>query len=429
MNKLRIAPLIAFLCFLINGCASVPVSENIADYTSKIAELEQALRENPESLNDLRDLGAIYVRTGDLLEGNSYLTDGYALGSRDPKLLFYLGLANEGLGKRDTALRLYEMYTDVPGRNEFRRLMSGRYSSLIREISDEEMRKRVANEASISSSEVIQNALAIFAFEYQGTNELYSGIGRGLAEWISLDLLKVSELRVLERVRLQSLIDEIQLGASGYVDPSTAPRAGRLLRAETVVSGTYNVMADNRLRVVPSHVSTSTSEIEALPEQEDELENFFRIEKRIVFSLLSDLGIELTEAEQNAIDEVPTRDIQAFLAYSRGLLKEDQRDFRAAAEFYEQASEFDPEFDAANANTEAAIGMSETFGPSSNALASSRALEPLILASINPVSDRLNILGLSIQTPMIVGEDARKPAAEAIISSGLKDPPPPPRSN
>jgi len=412
---------------MIASCASVPVSENISDFSSQVADLENDLKEDPQSVDALRDLGAIYMRTGNPLEANRYLTDGYTLGSRDPKLLFYLGMANEELGKTDTALRLYETYTDIPPGSDFRRLMSGRYSSLLRATSNEQMRDRVANEASIVSSDIIDNAIAVFALEYKGTDESYAGIGRGLAEWFSLDLVKVSQLTVLERVRLQSLIDEVNLGTSGIVDPSTAPRAGRLLRAGRVVSGTYSVLSNNRLQVSAAHVETNTTVVATLPSQEDDLDNFFRLEKRLVFALLADLGIELTEAEEDAIQEVPTRNLQAFLAYSRGLLMEDQSNFGAAAAFFQQASQLDPNFDAASANSETATGMSETYGPTETALASAQSLEPLTPTSINPLTERLDNLGLSIEAPVVPGVDSRVPAVEGVLPALLPDPPPPPR--
>jgi tetratricopeptide (TPR) repeat protein len=416
----------ALLCLILAGCASVPVEESLSDYGPEITRLERTLKTDPQAVDALRDLGAIYMRTGNPLEASRYLTDGYAAGSRDPKLLFYLGMANESLGKTDTALRLYETYPDLPSGNEFRRLMAGRYSSLIRQISDDEMQVRLQNESRISAAEVVENAVAVFALEYQGNDPSYAGIGRGLAEWFSLDLIKVSQLSVLERVRLQSLLDEIDLGKTGYVDPATAPRAGRLLRAGRVVSGTYNVLSDDRLQVVTAHVETNTSAVETLPTQEDALDNFFRLEKRLVFALLADLGIELTEAEQNAIDEVPTRDLQAFLAYSRGLMSEDQRDFRAASAFFQQAATLDPTFEAAGAKSEEALGMEATFGPSTTALASAQNLEPLAPTTIDPVSDRLESLGITIESPIVPSEDTRKPAVEAVLPGALPDPPRPP---
>jgi hypothetical protein len=168
-----------------------------------------------------------------------------------------------------------------------------------------------------------------------------------------------------------------------------------------------------------------------LPDQSDDLENFFRLEKRIVFALLADLGIQLTEAEQDAIDEVPTRNLQAFLAYSRGLAAEDQQDFGAAADFFGQAVQIDPGFEIASVEGETAEGMSETFGSVDNALSSARQLEPLTTNAIDPLSDRLTNLGISIEAPVVPGTDARKPAVEGTMTSPdlLPDPPDPPIRN
>jgi len=55
----------------------------------------------------------------------------------------------------------------------------------------------------------------------------------------------------------------------------------------------------------------------------------------------------LTPAEQVAISERPTRDIQAFLLYSRGLETADRGDFTAAAGFFGAAAQRDPSFGAA----------------------------------------------------------------------------------
>ena len=57
----------------------------------------------------------------------------------------------------------------------------------------------------------------------------------------------------------------------------------------------------------------------------------FDIEKAVVFQLLEQMGITLTPAERVALSERPTRDIQAFLLYSRGLEEADGGDFSAAA--------------------------------------------------------------------------------------------------
>src|SRR5207244_5989084 len=54
-----------------------------------------------------------------------------------------------------------------------------------------------------------------------------------------------------------------------------------------------------------------------------------------------------TPAERVAISERPTRDIQAFLLYSRGLEAQDRGDFAAAAQAFGSAAQRDPGFGAA----------------------------------------------------------------------------------
>ena len=66
-----------------------------------------------------------------------------------------------------------------------------------------------------------------------------------------------------------------------------------------------------------------------------------------MFQLLDKLGITLTPAERVAISERPTRDLQAFLLYSKGLEAEDRGDFVAAAQAFQGAARIDPGFRAA----------------------------------------------------------------------------------
>jgi curli biogenesis system outer membrane secretion channel CsgG len=51
---------------------------------------------------------------------------------------------------------------------------------------------------------------------------------------VSLQLLKVGNLVVLERERVEGLLAEQEFGVSGAVDPSSAGRIGRLTGAEVV---------------------------------------------------------------------------------------------------------------------------------------------------------------------------------------------------
>jgi hypothetical protein len=88
------------------------------------------------------------------------------------------------------------------------------------------------------------------------------------------------------------------------------------------------------------------------------LDQLFNLEKQIAFTVLANLGIQLSPAEQEAISQRPTQNLQAFLAYSRGLVDQDRGDFGAAQAEFNQAATLDPDFRAASQSATAASDLS-----------------------------------------------------------------------
>lgn len=83
-------------------------------------------------------------------------------------------------------------------------------------------------------------SIAVQAFVNQG-DEAYRAMAKGLAAMIIADLSKVPGLKVLEREKVQLLVNEAKLGDSGLADKDSAVRSGRLMRAEKVVVGNFEV--------------------------------------------------------------------------------------------------------------------------------------------------------------------------------------------
>ncbi len=420
------------ICFGLSGCTSVRLDENLTDYAGDISRLEREILNQPTATDPLRDLGAIYMRTGNPVQAEEYLSAAFDLGGRDAKLLFYLGLASEGIGDHDTALEHYLRYPEVSRLSPYRSLMEGRYAWLVRESAIIEMQGRIAEEAELSDTEIEPNVVAVFPMTYQGSDADYAPLGRGLAEMISLDLQNVNELRVVERARLQALVDELALGESGYVNPASAPRVGLLLQAGRIIGGTYNILSGNNLRLDPAYVESPSGITHSLSGETGGLARFFELEKRMVFSLLDDLGIQQTEAERTRIEEIPTQNLQAFLAYCRGLQREDERDFSGAATFFQQAASLDPQFSAADAGRGRNAGMRDTGGPGGDPLGGARRIEPPPPKPLNLMGNRMVQLAGGVQSPILPGVDQRQPATEQGMPptvEPLRNPPPPPNQN
>lgn len=271
-----------------------------------------------------------------------------ALDPSNPNAQLGLGAAYEGLNQLDSARAVYANLaaSDVPGR--VRRQLEGRMRLLVRRELVERARRAVAQEAQLAQVPPRPNTFAVFPFRYAGRRDELRPLERGLAHVFITDLAKVGELRLLERQEVQFLVEELRLAEEGRVEPATGARSGRLLQASQVVQGALSdVPGSLQLRLDASVVATVSAEVAATGSAADRLQSLFDMEKEVLFQLLERLGIQLTLAEREALAERPTANLQAFLAFSRGLEAEDRGDWARAAAEYREAERLDPSFDEA----------------------------------------------------------------------------------
>lgn len=414
----------------LTACApEARLREDPEDFREEVAQLQREIAENPGDAAPLRDLGAIYVRTKRPAEGYQYLEKAFSRDSDDPKTLFYLGVANERLGREQTARNLYQRYPQVPDDSRFRTLMKGRYEWLLRREVEEQMARLVQQEDTLAQ-DIQDHLVAVLPFAYQGGDQQYAPLGRGLGEMISVDLAQIDELQLVERVRIEALLDELQLAQSEYVDPETAPRAGRILGAGRLIGGAYSILDGENLQIETALAEVRREGASSNVERHsDALEQLFQLEKEIVFGVVDRLGIQLSAEERQEIERVPTQNLQAFLAYSRGLEAQAQGNFEAAAEAFQRAHELDPNFSQAAEQQETAQAMSSAAGSIDQVLtAAVRGTLPP--STINLINSRQQILSQSIGAGVVPGQNERQPGAESGSVDGdvqiLRDPPPPP---
>ena len=143
---------------------------------------------------------------------------------------------------------------------------------------------------------------------------------------------------------MQALADEIALGASGAVDSGSVVRAGRLMRAGTVVNGLILQEGTSRLTLDARLVTVSTGSLGEGTTVSNTLDALFAMEKQLAFALFDRLGVQLTPAERQLVERRPTTNLNAFLAYSRGLQASDDGRFEDAAKYFDNARSMDPSF-------------------------------------------------------------------------------------
>ena len=329
---------------LATGCATVQLSPE-----ASIVRLEQQRTASPKSVAVLRALGVQYYKQQRFADARAALTEAATLAPSDGVVALYLGLSAEGMNDLPAAKAAYSSYLKVGRTQRVRSQLEARLAAMQRRELQDAAKAAVQREATMSMTPGPATTVAVMPFSFTGADSSLKPLERGFAELLTTDLSRVKALTVVDRARLQAILDEIKLQQTANVDSTTTVRAGKLIQAGTLVQGSIIQTAD-KLRADAALVSVATSQVGQTPATDEQtMARIFDIEKTIAIKLSMTLaGNQLTVAERDAIEQRPTRSLQAFLAYSQGLQYEDQGRFDDASRAYGNAARIDPGFGAAS---------------------------------------------------------------------------------
>lgn len=153
---------------------------------------------------------------------------------------YYLGLIALERKDNDTALRLLQQYSREDPEGAAAREVPKTLTLLSSSQLQQEVATALARETEVVAAPPEPNSIAVHAFVNR-SGDAYRAMAKGLAAMIIADLAKVPGLKVLEREKVQLLLDEMKLGDAGLADPASAVRSGRLMRAEKVIVGNFEV--------------------------------------------------------------------------------------------------------------------------------------------------------------------------------------------
>jgi TolB-like protein len=203
-------------------------------------------------------------------------------------------------------------------------------------------RDALAREAELAQQPGDPRTVAVLPLDITG-DSTYQSLSRGLAQIITSDLDLLRQFRLVERLQVGVLMDEMHLGQTGRVEASTAARVGHLLQAGRMVQGLAAIPPEGDARLEAS-VVRGDGQVSAPAAQTGRLRDLLKMEKDLVIGIANQLGYRLSEAERKRILENGTQSLTAFLAYSKGLVAEDAGDYSAAAVHFGEAVRADPGF-------------------------------------------------------------------------------------
>lgn len=327
------------------GCAS-PATLPPPAPPAEIPALEARVADDPADVDAGLRLAVAYRAVERVDEARTVVDTLLVSFPEDPGLLLMSGILAEDAGDLARARATYVSALEGGVSGGLRDEVERRLETVRRAELRAEVRAALAREQELSQQAPPPATVAVFPFLYDGSDPAWEPLALALPEMLATDLSVTGRLQVLERVRIQALIDEIVLGLSGRVAEETAARAGRLLGSRNVVQGRFRVDGGTRIGLDAAVVEVGLPgqvEVDPLSDQ-DAIEQLFALEKRIALSLHEEMGIQLTPAERARINERQTESVQALLELGRGIAAENAGDFPQARQHYQAAVDIDPGF-------------------------------------------------------------------------------------
>lgn len=197
--------------------------------------------------------------------------------------------------------------------------------------------------------------IAIIDFENNAIEdaEKYENLGRALSKILINDFFALSKLQVVERERLQYLLDELKLtdekvGGKNIMDPSSAPRVGKLLGAHSFVFGSFIRLGDV-FRLDARLVKTETGEIFKTASVEGEPDEIFELAKELTVEITQNLDVEIEKLDKEKLEKVGEQGvpIDALALFGDAMSDANQEDYNEAVLKLEEALALAPDFNRA----------------------------------------------------------------------------------
>ena len=190
-----------------------------------------------------------------------------------------------------------------------------------------------------------ERTIAVLTFTNLTGDGADDWIGTGIAETVTSDLKNVPNVTVIGRAQVFEQLNNLPT-PTGRSGDGLAIEIGRRLGAWWVVSGAYQRIGD-RIRITAQLVEVLNGTLLRTMKIDGRVDEIFELQDRIVFDFSRSLNVKLGKAEAEAIERDETSSVEAFEAYSRGVLnmRTAGRDaIDRAIALFERAVQLDPKY-------------------------------------------------------------------------------------
>ncbi len=214
-----------------------------------------------------------------------------------------------------------------------------------------ESRKEFSDSYAVEKPDPGMKTMAIIDFKNRSIDKKlqYDPMEQGFADLMIARLNNSTNLKVVERERIQWLLDEINLQDKYSMEG--AVRAGKLLGAQTVLLGSF-IIVNDQIWLGGRLVKVETSEILFTDEIKGELDEFFDLIDQLAEKISKKINVSLKEDDEEVSEVSEGPSLDAILAYSIGLNFLEKEDYASAYSKFQEALEYSPNYTKAKLKAE-----------------------------------------------------------------------------
>ncbi|OGF44829.1 MAG: hypothetical protein A2231_12615 [Candidatus Firestonebacteria bacterium RIFOXYA2_FULL_40_8] len=183
--------------------------------------------------------------------------------------------------------------------------------------------------------------ISVIDFAVSSKNPDYEFLGKGFAEFVSVELSSSRDVLLVERQKLQQIINEQKLSLTGLIDENHRVEVGKLISADYFIFGSIFDIA-GKMSLVYRVIETSTGKVILEEKLTEDISKYDYISAVVAKKVLSGLKAytpdELTAKAENPVNksgEVAVKFSKAVNAYDKG-------DFISAKAQLKEAKKLDP---------------------------------------------------------------------------------------
>ena len=154
--------------------------------------------------------------------------------------------------------------------------------------------------------------IAVSYFDNTSGLDQYAPLSKGLADMLITDLSNIESIQIVEREKLQSLLEEISIGGSAFFDSTTAQRLGKGLGAEMVLTGAF-LSIDPQMRIDARLIEVETGKVISASQVTGKSSDFFSLVGDLVQLIEDEFEVDVENKKTNTVN------FESIVDYSKSI--------------------------------------------------------------------------------------------------------------